>query len=388
MKKLLLLLILMILPMVASADARGRCGKNAFWNFEETTGTLTIKGSGDMADYEIVYHIGRWSYNTPWYNYRSNILKVIIEDGITSIGRDAFANCSSLTSITIPNSVTFIGDNAFSGCSGLTSITIPNSVTCIGLCTFLGCTGLTSIIIPNSLTDIPNFAFSRCSGLTSITIPNSVTSIGYEAFAYCSGLTSITIPNSVTGIRDFAFSRCSGLTTVILSQNIKVIEKSVFYECIKLESITIPPAVEYFYQSSFSGCENLKEITALSTKPPHASYNTFPNYNATLYVPEGYIKAYQDTYPWSRFATIKTIDGETNGVVNIPAKAVLIRNECGTIHVQGIDDGILVNVYNVNGTQVGSSVSQNGAAIVNTNLQPGSIAIVRIGEKSVKVLVK
>ena len=104
---------------------------------------------------------------------------------VTSIGENAFWNCSGLTSVTIPNSVTSIGDQAFWKCSGLTSVTIPNSVTSIGEQAFWNCSGLTSVTIGNSVTSIGELAFWNCSGLTSVTIGNSVTSIGEQAF-YCS----------------------------------------------------------------------------------------------------------------------------------------------------------------------------------------------------------
>ena len=94
---------------------------------------------------------------------------VIPDDGsVTSIGSNAFYNCSGLTRITIPDSVTSIGDHAFYNCDGLTSITIPDSVTSIGERAFSYCDGLTSITIPDSVTSIGRYAFRGCSGLTSI----------------------------------------------------------------------------------------------------------------------------------------------------------------------------------------------------------------------------
>ena len=149
-------------------------------------GTLNISGKGAMKDYSYD------SNQSPVYN-NSNVKKVVIEDGVTSIGAYAFYECSSLTSITIPDGVTSIGISAFRNCSSLTSITIPDSVTSIGNSAFYYCKSLTNITIPDSVTSIGNFAFYNCRGLTSITIPDSVTSIGESAFSNCSSLQTISL---------------------------------------------------------------------------------------------------------------------------------------------------------------------------------------------------
>ena len=268
------------------------------WNLSDD-GTLTISGT-DMPDYN-------YSSSTPWYSQQYRINKVIIENGVTSIGNNAFYYYSGLTSVTIPNSVTSIGEGAFEGCSGLTSITIPNSVTSIESNTFSYCTSLTSVTIPNSVTSIGNYAFNECSGLESIEIPNSVTSIGdrafygtkwydthpnglvyagavlyyykgtmpantkidikegtkciYDrAFSGCSGLTSITIPNSVTSIGKGAFEGCSGLTSLTIGNSVTSIGDDAFEGCSGLTSLTIGNSVTSIGDDAFYGCSGLSSL--------------------------------------------------------------------------------------------------------------------------------
>ena len=123
------------------------------WNEDNLTwtltadGTLTISGTGAMKDYD--YDNNR----SPVYG-NSSVKKVVIEDGVTSIGNSAFDNCRRLTDITIPKSVTSIGNYAFYNCSSLTSITIPDSVTSIGDYAFFYCYQLTSITLSDSVTSI------------------------------------------------------------------------------------------------------------------------------------------------------------------------------------------------------------------------------------------
>ena len=283
---------------LAMAETGGTDG-NIIWTLSDS-GLLTISGTGTMYDYSS-------SMCAPW---GTTATRVVIEDGVTSIGEYAFANCrinnitipdsvtsigknafdgcglheihiasisswlsieyesfgshpngnardvhlfireNEITEIMIPEGVMSIGDYAFNGCSSLASITIPDSVTSIGDCAFYGCSSLMNITIPDSVTSIGNSTFCGCSSLMSITIPDSVTSIEGGAFNSCSSLASITIPDSVTSIGDLAFCRCSSLASITIPDSVTSIGGSAFIEC-SLASITIPDNVTYVGSNAF-----------------------------------------------------------------------------------------------------------------------------------------
>ena len=211
------------------------CGeKSVKWKFDEETGTLTIYGTGPMENYNWL------DGNRPWERYINDIQKVVIEDGITSIGNDAFADCIALTRVTIPDSVMLIGDYAFQVCKSLTNVTIPDSVTKIGVCVFEDCTSLTSVTIGNGVTSIDEFTFDGCYSLTNVTIGNGVTSIGACAFRGCTRLASITIPDSVTSIGINAFYHCLGLKELKMPVSAKIYNsKYTFYACTNIEKVIL-----------------------------------------------------------------------------------------------------------------------------------------------------
>lgn len=134
---------------------------------------------------------------------------------VVEIGREAFLDCTMLTSITIPSSITSIDWYAFSGCTGLTSITIPDSVTTIDWFAFYGCTNLATVTIGNGVTCIDAAVFSGCTNLTDISIGKAVKTIGWSAFNNCTGLTEINIPNSVETIERYAFYGSEQLSNIV-----------------------------------------------------------------------------------------------------------------------------------------------------------------------------
>ena len=196
-------IFIFVLSASACAETGGTCGENLTWTLDNE-GTLTISGTGAMDNYN----------NNSWKDYNQKIRSLIIDDGVTSIGHQAFYDCSNLTAITIPSSVTDIGDGAFFGCSSLTSVVIPSSVKKISGGTFYWCTSLTDVTIPSSVTSIGVEAFHGCSSLTSVEIPYGVTTVESGAFMGCSSMATAAIPASVTSIGSTAFIGCNSLTDV------------------------------------------------------------------------------------------------------------------------------------------------------------------------------
>ena len=373
-------LIVPIVSVVAYKQARGwnefsnitaatvRCGDSITWTLDDL-GNLTLSGSGEM-----------WNYNyddSPFKDY--GIKTVTIGDGITSIGNNAFYECSGLTKLTLPNSVTSIGNNAFYECSGLTELTLPNSLESIEYSAFSGCSGLTELTLPNSVTSIGDGAFAYCSGLEKITvesgnsrygsrdncnsiietgtntlivgcknsvIPNSVTSIGNSAFEGCSGLTELTLPNSVMSIGEYAFKGCSGLTELTLPNSVTSIEWSAFWGCSGLTELTLPNSVTSIGWSAFWGCSGLSKITSLAEIPPVCGSGVFDRVNKTnceLIVPIVSVIAYKQAEVWNEFSNIKGF----SGVDVTEADGNTIRAIGNQIEISG--DFTSVEVYGVNG---------------------------------------
>lgn len=229
----------------------GSCGENATWEFDYST--LTISGTGAMEDYGFYDE-------APWYEYMYYINKVVIQKGITSIGKNAFWDCEYLTGVTIPEGVESIGDDAFSICGRLRRITIPDGVTHIGRNAFWNCVRLVDITLPESATSIGEGAFEGCDAIENIALPSGMTSIAARTFSGCRALKNIVIPDGVTSIGERAFSSC-GLTDIMIPENVEYIGEGAFHGCEKLESIVIPDGITSIGDYTFCECSSLTDIT-------------------------------------------------------------------------------------------------------------------------------
>ena len=198
----------------------------------------------------------------------SNLTTLIIGSGVTSIGWQAFKNCTILASVTIGSGVTAIVTDAFRNCINLRYLTIPNSVKSIGDRAFQDCTGLSSLIIPDSVTTIGTQAFKGCNTLTDLKIGSIVQSIGTGAFQGCTKLMSVTIPDSVLNIYSSTFHNCFRLASVTIGSGVQLIDNFAFQSCTALTSVTfggptIPVIGTNIFYSIASN--NTRKFTFLNT---------------------------------------------------------------------------------------------------------------------------
>lgn len=242
---------------------------------------LYENGQGKLIFDKPVTKIGDKAY----YYYYKTLTSITLPQTVTSIGTDAFRECSNLTSINLPENITSIGANAFYNCSNLTGVTLPKNLTTISEGMFYGCANLANIALPDNITTIDQYAFCRCTNLTGIDIPETVTTIGRDAFSrsglttlvipdnvsvidaylckYCKNLTSVHIGKSVELIMLDAFSHCENLISVSFSDNclLKDIQFRAFYACKKLRSITIPDNVERIGSNILQECSSLEAVS-------------------------------------------------------------------------------------------------------------------------------
>lgn len=196
------------------------------------------------------------------------LTSVVIPSTVTQIGSEAFAGCSEMRSLTMASGVKVIGSNAFAGCRNLTEVTVPEGTERLENGAFYSCGNLTAIHLPQSLLSVGNYAFLGCNSLTAIVIPDQVTEFGGSVFYECEKLTSVRLSDNITEIGDWAFTRCYQLKDVnIPKNNLQRIGDYAFLGCSKIEELNLPSTLKEIVQSAFLGCTGLRNITVAEGNP-------------------------------------------------------------------------------------------------------------------------
>lgn len=305
--------VLLYYPVLTEADEEsvsGTCGEDLMWILHDT-GELVVSGTGSMDNFAFS--------DAPWIEFKEQIKRVTVNDGVTTIGAHAFRDYD-IVSAEISETVTSIEDYAFANCHNLVDIVLPDGLKTIGKCTFVDCVSLRTVVVPDSVKRIGSQAFFGCKNLSTVTISYGVTSIGSCAFAGCDNLESIIVsdnnekyctdnygvlfnkektvllqypigserteysipdgvknidtqafcggrslktvivPDSVTKIGSFAFSQCTNIIQFIIPDGMTNIASLVFHYCSGLESIILPVSIKNIGESAFFGCENLVDV--------------------------------------------------------------------------------------------------------------------------------
>lgn len=160
---------------------------NITWRFTPD-GTLTVSGTGSI---EPGY--SKWF---PWNSFKDDLLKVVIANGITCVGYNAFADCPNLKTVEIAGSVTSLEERAFTNCHELEEIHLSEGLKTIG-CSALGGTAIRTIELPESLETLGSCAFGWSPNLESIRIPSNVWGLDRAVFICCDNLTEVWLPLSL-----------------------------------------------------------------------------------------------------------------------------------------------------------------------------------------------
>ncbi len=255
MKKLISLALVLSLVALSGVTAfastdSGTVG-DLTWSFDSATGVLTVSGSGDMPSFDT---------SAPWYGYMSQIKKIVVKNGVTSISDNAFSRGNVLESVELADSVTAIGAHAFEQTGTLNSVKLGTGLQTIAEFAFYGCYSLEAVELPDGVVAVCEYAFASCNALSEVVLPDTVEFLGMGAFANCRGLKSVRLGGGFGIIGESAFTGCASLESFTIPEGIVSVGAQAFFDCTSLKWISIPDSVDEFDDSALAYCSALETV--------------------------------------------------------------------------------------------------------------------------------
>ena len=275
-------LALLVCMSAAANAASGGCGdrgENVLWSVDDE-GTLTIWGEGAIKD----------SSSCPWAYFK--VSRVVIEEGVTRVGKRAFYDMKGIKEVTLPESLEVIGYEAFYGCTGLKEITIPTGVKEIEEYAFNNCTNLFKVntedltawcsIYFKSAFANPLFParhlYLNGEKVMKLEIPEGVTFIGDFAFYTSPEFCSIKLPEGLEGIGSYAFYDCAGVKTITLPDSLLFVGQSAFEKCARLNELTVGPIIGVMTAEQMSIPKDSLKMVTVSDGTQIIGANAFKDY--------------------------------------------------------------------------------------------------------------
>lgn len=364
------------------------------------------------------------------FGYIKRVRNVVIPNSVKTMDTHVFCSCENLESVQLSENLKRIEWASFGSCYSLKSIIIPDGVEYLGESAFGYCTSLTEVKLPSNLKKIDWCVFENCTSLTSIEIPDLTHTIYIRAFDGCSNLKTLTLGKRVQTIQNGAFANCPLLEDVYCRANTPPTCNDSFYDSYIEYIILHVPAESVDAYKAADPWKKFKSIEAMDDPIPeiqkcekptisyengkliyhcetegatcqstitNADINSYSGnevqlavtYNISVYATKaGYDNSDVATATLYWIDATPQTEGISEGIAQIAARPILVKADNGFITVEGVDNRTNVSIYTTDGKQAGAAISQNNVATIATSIQPGSIAIVKVGEKSVKVVMK
>lgn len=297
----------------------GTCGENVFWKIENAD-TVRFYGVGKMDE--------SFGEGGPWCDHRDDITKIVIEDGITSIGNSAFYYCRDIEEVSLGQDVEEIGSYVFMQCSSLKKINFPSSLKIINSGAFDGCRNLPEIYLPEKIEEIHNSAFRNIQ-MSEINIPESVSYFHPTAFGYYVEAFNVSEENiqykdvdgvvySKDGKTLCAYPSNKGVKEYTVLDGTSLIVTDSFYHNNNLQKLTLPASLSEIKSFAFGECNSLTGIWFRGDVPKHKG-QTFMSVEATVYYP-----ADNETWTIEELEDMESCGGTIDTESYVPAGTVSI----------------------------------------------------------------
>ena len=332
----------------------GTYGENITWNFDEATGTLTFSGSGDMADTPA----GEF---TPWEkNFRTEVKHIIINDGITNIGMNAFYTIEKAEDIYIPQSVTVIKGGALQGCKSIKELRLPNSLTNIGVKAFFFMDSCKGFYIDNPQTGYYTEDGVLFGNRTLITYPQ-----GNER-------TSYRVTYGTEKLERLAFTNTPYLQTVYIPETMTKLDSQMFYNDSSRSVHMRNPLYIYFLTAGKTVDMNGSVFQALPSGSKiyvknQESCNQLNSGSAFTNKEDVKAEVYQQTEPYSAYEALKKT--YANGTYRLNSgRTTLFRYEAADAPTARD-----TTAWTSNNTDI--AISPDGMGYITGGTKPGTATI-------------